>query len=81
MSPITSVSNECRLMGERWYFDVKDGYCRSHISCPVYGNNFADEETCNSACRPKHISGKLPNLVRFNSSFVAKIFWILLLVE
>uniref|UniRef100_A0A5K3EFV2 Papilin n=1 Tax=Mesocestoides corti TaxID=53468 RepID=A0A5K3EFV2_MESCO len=56
MNPITSVSNECRMMGERWYFDVKDGYCRSYISCPVYGNNFADEETCNAACRPKHIS-------------------------
>ncbi|KAL5108732.1 Papilin [Taenia crassiceps] len=56
IDPITSVSNECRMMGKRWYFDVKDGYCRSYISCPVYGNNFADEETCNSACRPKHIS-------------------------
>lgn len=65
IDPITSVSNECRMMGKRWYFDVKDGYCRSYISCPVYGNNFADEETCNSACRPKHISGRsivLPKL-------------------
>lgn len=56
IDPITSVSNECRMMGKRWYFDVKDGYCRSYISCPVYGNNFADEETCNFACRSKHIS-------------------------
>nr|CDS25936.1 Papilin [Hymenolepis microstoma] len=56
MNPITSMSNDCRMMGERWYFDVKEGYCRSYYSCPVYGNNFPDEETCNSACRPKHIT-------------------------
>lgn len=58
MNPITSMSNDCRFMGERWYFDVKEGYCRSYYSCPVYGNNFPDEETCNTACRPKHIAGR-----------------------
>nr|VZI39227.1 unnamed protein product [Spirometra erinaceieuropaei] len=55
MNPITTVPYGCRAMLERWYFDLKDRVCRSYVTCPAYGNNFPDEETCISACKPSHI--------------------------
>ncbi|KAL7060756.1 hypothetical protein AAHC03_010140 [Spirometra sp. Aus1] len=55
MNPITTVPYGCRAMVERWYFDLKDRVCRSYVTCPAYGNNFPDEETCISACKPSHI--------------------------
>ncbi|VDN24080.1 unnamed protein product [Dibothriocephalus latus] len=58
MNPITTVPYGCRAMVERWYFDLKDRVCRSYVTCPAYGNNFPDEDTCISACKPSHIMGE-----------------------
>ena len=42
----------CKRHGVRWYFDGKDGVCRSFAygGCGGNTNNFETQEACNSAC-------------------------------
>ncbi|CAH8667940.1 unnamed protein product [Dicrocoelium dendriticum] len=54
MNPIVTVPFGCNAMITRWYFEPREAICRSYITCPQYGNNFASEKTCQEVCMPTH---------------------------
>lgn len=68
----------CKRHGVRWYFDGKDGVCRSFAygGCGGNTNNFETQEACNSAC--SHAAGdicSLPKVEGLCKGFIPQWFY------
>ncbi|PFX15746.1 Equistatin [Stylophora pistillata] len=68
----------CKRHAVRWYFDGRDGVCRSFAygGCGGNTNNFETQEACNSAC--SHAAGdicSLPKVEGLCKGFMPKWFY------